>query len=176
MRLGDFADRAHIQHPTNLCVKCSERASICVPCTEEMVHNGITTYIKARGKGAAYLFNNAIARAASSTVLRFVVFKIWKNAFCTRRRLIERGTRTAEMRLRTKAIALKDWQRYVKESAAEKTDRKAQTQDKRIQQLEEQLARLSQDHKALDNKVIYLFPIYVRFCMHYCCVAITFII
>jgi hypothetical protein len=118
-----------------------------------MVHDGINTYIKARGKGAAYLFSNAIARAASSTVLRFVIFKIWKNAFLMRRRLIERGTRNAEKRLRAKAVVLRDWRRYIKDSAAEKMERKVQSLEKRVQQLEEQLTRLGAEHKALDMKV-----------------------
>lgn len=155
INLGQFPDRGQIIHPSVLCARCSDPAAICVPCSEQLIQDGISVYINSRAKGATYLFHNAISRSASSTVLRFVVFKIWSNSMFTRRVMRQRRIVHSRQRHFRKLCFLpfRSWQRYVSDIIHEKKDRKSMNLEKRVKQLEEQLLKLAAEHKTLNAEV-----------------------
>lgn len=156
VNLGQFPDRGQIIHPSVLCARCSDPAAVCVPCAEQLIQDGISVYINSRAQGATYLFHNAISRSASSTVLRFVVFKIWSNSMYIRRVMRQRRIVDSKRRLFRKLCFLpfRSWQRYISDVVKEKKDRKTLKLENRIKQLEEQLLKLSGEHKELNAQVI----------------------
>ena len=157
--LGQFPARGQVIHPSVVCVRCADPASVCVPCSEQLIQDGISAYINSRAKGASYLFHNAISRSASSTVLRFVVFKIWSNSMYKRRILRYRRKIDSQKRyFRHKCFQpFRAWQHYVSDILHEKKDRVRLKLEKRVKQLEEQLAKLTAEHKDLNVQVLYFY-------------------
>lgn len=65
--LPDFIDCAGIMpenltttKPSSLCVRCSNHASMCMPCTELLCEQSLNFYRVSRARGAAALFSSAI--------------------------------------------------------------------------------------------------------------------
>ena len=76
---GVYPDRHRAQQPTNVCVRCSNHASICMECNEKLSEDAVNFYRESRAEGALVFFNKAIISSAQSQIAKFVVLTMWKN-------------------------------------------------------------------------------------------------
>ena len=102
--MSSYPIRNTSKNTSFLCVRCSEPASICMQCSENLTENALSFYKETRARGAIVLFQNAIAQAGASKLLRFVLFHIWKNSFASRIRLKNRKKFVAERRHRRSLV------------------------------------------------------------------------
>ena len=74
-----YPDRSIIHHPTTFCVRCSDHASICMPCADDLKNKAVTFFRKSQALGAYHLLNGAIHQAGCEKTLRSMIFYLWKN-------------------------------------------------------------------------------------------------
>lgn len=84
-----FPDRGTVVHPLSICFRCSAEASLCVPCADTMRNDAVDFFRKSKAIGAYHLFKNAIKQAGAMTILRFIVFNLWKNSLLKQRKYDE---------------------------------------------------------------------------------------
>ncbi len=73
--------------PLTIRIRCSStHAALCMSCVEQDCQNALNFYRKTRAAGAATLFSKAFIEAGYTKLLKFVIFRLLKNGFETRRR------------------------------------------------------------------------------------------
>lgn len=152
-----FPDRGRIYHPAAVCVRCSNNASICVACADAMAQNSVNFYRRTLAAGSHRLLERAIKQAGANKTLLFIMFRLWKNGAFFRKFQENKRKTAAEVLFGHSIIyfPFKAWQRYTKETAIERRERKIETMDARIKALEAQVLRLQDEKMRAEAKVLY---------------------
>eukprot|EP01041_Mallomonas_annulata_P008917 gene8917-18450_t len=139
---------------SSLCVRCSEPACICMQCTERISEQSLKFYKETRAKGAMELFTNAITHAGAAKILKFVIFKMWRNGFVIRSRLKNRKNFIAERRFR-RTITIKPflaWKTFISMKFIERKDKKIESLEKHVRDLEIHVAALMKQKRAAEAR------------------------
>jgi hypothetical protein len=147
-----------ISHPMTLCVRCGSHASLCVPCTDAMAQESVEFFRRSQAVGAYHLFNGIIKQAGCEKVLRFVIFRCWKNSVHLRK--FGRNQRDGRTAKRYNDLIIKDpfraWVKFTHECQNERKEKKEQQLEERIKILEQQLNKLTADKANADKQVTLL--------------------
>jgi hypothetical protein len=155
-----FPHQETICHPMTLCVRCAGHASLCVPCADRLSQEAVEFFRRSQALGAYHLFNGAIKQAGGEKVLRFVIFRCWKNSIHLRK--YGRNQRHGRTAKRYHDLILKDpfraWVKFTRECQIERRDKKEQQLEERIKVLEQQLNKFTADKANTDKQVLLLPP------------------
>ena len=77
---GMFVDRGQTLHPTVLCVRCAQHASLCMTCAEQQTNESLRFYRRSLGKGASAIINEAIKDAGLASMSKRIIFQLWRNS------------------------------------------------------------------------------------------------
>jgi hypothetical protein len=150
-----FPNRETISHPSTLCVKCASHASLCVPCADSLAQDSVEFFRRSQALGAYHLFSGAIKQAGGEKVLRFVIFRIWKNSVLLRR--FGRTQRSGQTAKRYNDLILRDpfraWVKFTKECQNDRRDKREQQYEERIQVLEQQVNKYATEKLNSDKQV-----------------------
>lgn len=145
-----------ICHPITVCVRCANHASLCVPCADTMSQEAVEFFRRAQAVGAYRLFNGAIKQAGCEKVLKFVIFRCWKNSI--RLRKYGRGQRHNRTEKRYVDLILRDpfraWVKFTHECQHERREKREQQLEERIKVLEQQLNKYVADKANTDKQVL----------------------
>jgi hypothetical protein len=132
-----FADRTKMTMPTASCVRCGEHASTCMSCTEYLAEESLNFYRKTRARGAASLFANAITQTGVTTVVKYIIYSLWKNSYYIRKWAMKKRAFKAEILCRKRYMSkcYKAWSDY-------RTMNKVDRRDKEIERLTKRVAAL----------------------------------
>ena len=154
---GVFSDPSIVTHPSSRCVRCSNHASMCMPCTEYLCDESLTFYRKMRARGAISLFQNAVTEAGLGRLLKFTLFRIWKNG-CTKRVLTHNKKKYIVEKLfgvNIVAIPFKAWQQYTRQTRISRRDNKIAELNKQLDSITSTLLRQGEEIALLNQKVNY---------------------
>lgn len=150
-----FPYQETICHPMTLCVRCASHASLCVPCADQMSQEAVEFFRRSQAVGAYHLLNGAIKQAGGEKVLRFVIFRCWKNSIQLRK--YGRGQRDGRTVKRYHDLILKDpfraWVKFTKDCQIERRDKKELQLEERIKVLEQQVNKFTADKANTDKQV-----------------------
>jgi hypothetical protein len=156
-----FPDRGTITHPLSICYRCSGSASLCVPCADIMSQDAVNFFRKSQAIGAYHLFKNAIKQAGASTVLRFIVFHLWKNSHIQQKKIYLWHEKIKDNYLRIKIIRgpFKAWHKFTKGCQMERKEKLNEELTARIKILEQKVNKLQADKTNLETQV-FIYSIY----------------
>ena len=150
-----FPSRGTVVHPTTLCVRCASHASLCVPCADIMTQEAVAFFRKSQAVGAYHLLDGAIKQAGAQKVLRFIVFRCWKNSI--RLRKYGRDKRelftTRAWHLTLMKAPFRNWVIYTRECQFERRDKKIEQLEDKVRVLEQQVLKLSADKNVMEKQV-----------------------
>jgi hypothetical protein len=151
-----FPSRGTVIHPTTLCVRCSSHASLCVPCSDIMSQDAVSFFRKSQAVGAYHLLDGAIKQAGAQKVLRFIVFRCWKNSLNLRKygRSKREGATEQEWRLRTMKVPFRNWVNYTKDCQMERKDKRSEQLEDKVKLLEQQVFKLSAEKSNAEKQVM----------------------
>lgn len=132
--------------PVTLCIRCSStHAALCMICVEQDCQNALTFYRKTRAAGAATLFSKAFIEAGYTKLLKFVIFRLLKNGFETRRRQHMKKKTVVEKLFGTNLVCIpfSAWKRYTKENIMNRKNRTISELSERVKILEAQVHKLT---------------------------------
>lgn len=150
-----FPARGTVIHPTTLCVRCSSHASLCVPCADVLAREAVSFFRKSQAVGAYHLLDGAIKQAGAEKVLKFMMFRIWKNSVKLRNysRNKREGNTERAWELRTIRIPFRQWLIYTRECQFERKDKKIDQLEDRVKLLEQQIFKLSAEKNNAEKQV-----------------------
>jgi hypothetical protein len=145
---GVFADPSLITKPLTRCVRCSNHASICMPCTEYLCDESLTFYRKTRARGAIKLFHNAVTEAGLGRLLKFTLFRMWRNAVVKWKNSMLKKKFIVERMfgLNITAIPFKAWQQYTRQTKISRRDIKIAELHAKVDTLTESMTQLSESN------------------------------
>ena len=140
-----YPDRGTIHHPSTYCVRCSSHASLCVPCADDMSNKAVNFFRKSQALGAYHLLSGAIKQAGCQTVIRSVIFYLWKNYL--KENLQARNKRKNQSRKKYEISLMTPtfnaWVSLTKWTVKDKHIRKVIDLEDRIKLLESQVQKLN---------------------------------
>lgn len=153
--LGGFPDRHEIQHPTNLCVRCSSDAAICMKCTELLVEKGVNFYRQTRAKGASMLFTSALAQVGITKLAKFMIFRSWHNGFESRQKLAKRKQLVVDKFFSKTGTygPFQAWRRFVKMNIDERTAKAQEEMIERLHYCEDKIKELDEQNSMYKAKL-----------------------
>ena len=148
-----FADRTKMTMPTASCVRCGEHASTCMSCTEYLAEEALNFYRKTRARGAASLFANAITQTGITTVVKYIVYSLWKNSFRTRKWAAKKKAFKAELvgRKHYMGPAFNAWSSFRTQNKVDRRDKDIEALTKRVAALEAATNQASNLQKNAEN-------------------------
>lgn len=142
-----FAEKVSMPtKPLTICIRCSStHAALCMTCVEQDCQNALTFYRKTRAAGAATLFSKAFIEAGYTKLLKFVIFRLLKNGFESRRRQHLKKKTVVEKLFGTNLVCIpfSAWKRYTKENIMNRKNKTIQELSERVKILESQVQKLS---------------------------------
>eukprot|EP01031_Cornospumella_fuschlensis_P028813 gene28813-34781_t len=143
------------QKPLSLCVRCSNHASLCMPCAEDDCEKTVTFYRKTRAAGAATLFNKAFVEAGNTKVIKFIVFRLLKNSFQNRQREQLKKKTVVEKLFGTNLVHIpfQAWRRYTKENIVSRKDKTIAKLSERVKSMDVIINDLNMNLRARDAEI-----------------------
>jgi hypothetical protein len=147
-----YPDRGTIHHPSTFCVRCSEHASLCVPCADDMSNKAVTFFRKSQALGAFHLLNGAIKQAGCQKVLRSLIFYLWKNYMReeTKKRNKRKELARKKYEIHLMTPTFNSWVSLVKYLIKDKHNKKVCDYEDRIKLLEAQVQKLNTERNVAD--------------------------
>jgi hypothetical protein len=152
---GVFADRTKMTMPTASCVRCGEFASTCMSCTEYLAEEALNFYRKTRARGAASLFANAITQTGITTVVKYIMYSLWKNSFRIRKWSSKKRAFKADVIARTHYMKMcfKAWTDYRTMNKVDRRDKEIERLTKRVASLEAATTQANNLKTAAETKL-----------------------
>jgi len=150
-----FPSRGAIMHPSTVCVRCASHASLCVPCADTLAQEAVGFFRKSQAVGAYHLFDNAIKQAGASKVVRFIVFRCWKNT--VRRISYNRGQRekmTSKVYFfRVLREPFASWVKFTRECQTERREKRIEQLEDKVKVLEQTVNKFSMEKAAAEKQI-----------------------
>jgi len=155
VNLGGLPDRSIITHPGATCTRCSRQASICMNCTSYLVDCSILHYRKTRAVGARKLFEGAIVEAGATKVLKFIVFRAWKNGHSIRcRQYLHREQKSQRYYfVKHASVTFNAWKMYIKLEKDSSKEKYTESLEAKVNLIESGIVKLDLDNKFLQKKI-----------------------
>lgn len=143
---GVFADPTITTKPSTRCVRCANHASLCMPCTEYLCDEALTFYRKTRARGAIKLFQNAVTEAGLGRLLKFTLFRMWRNVVLKWKQQMMKKKYIVERMfgINVTAVPFKAWQQYTRQTKISRRDHKIAELHAKVETLTESMAQLSE--------------------------------
>lgn len=155
VNLGGLPDRSVIMHPGANCTRCSKQASICMGCTSYLIDCSILHYRKTRALGARKLFDDAVVQAGATKVLKYVVFRVWRNGHILRmKEYLHRDKKSKKYYFDKNASTMFNaWRAYIKLEKLAARDKYTESLEAKVVLIEGGIFKLDQDNKFLQKKI-----------------------
>ena len=162
---GVFADPEVVTKPSSRCVRCSSHASICMPCTEVLCDESLNFYRMTRAKGAIRLLQNAVTEAGLGHLLKFVVFKLWRNGTKSRLQMHHKKKYIVEKLFgqNLTIIPFKAWQQFTRATRIQRRDHKIHELTVKLEALSSTVTTLNDRKSDLELQVVLVYYLINRY-------------
>jgi len=144
---GVFVDRGQTMHPTVLCVRCAQHASLCMTCAEQQTSESLRFYRRSLGKGASAILNEAIKDAGLASMSKRIIFQLWRNSgrkYTAALKELYFNVGIAKDRKYVKPV-FAAWKKYAKQEIIDRKNKKVEELKERLDVVARNMELLTED-------------------------------